>query len=1063
MKKILGELSPDLDKTFLAILERIEAENPHQKDIALGALKWLLSQGGWCEAEDLLTALRYMDTEINENSFNSDRENYDNLEFDMNPDSVVNPCLDLVEYRDGFAFTHLSVQEYLGKKLPEPHVFAAQQCLRRLLDTKHHEDSSSASFTDLATSQWASLVQQAEKEAKAIDPTLPFLLKRFLGFPGPVSVFFESWLRSAGWQRMISQKGYDFSFSWEIQSDDLSEDHSDGSKSTSRSASGDSNGSFIKQLKLVTRGIKAIDVACFLGLGSLFDSLSSDSTTLFEELRSPNLLQRSRINSNYWQCFPALSPATSPVILKKYLNLTVQSSKITYSEALWQLLAVTMLYQNQMYMDNSLALLELVETIIAVVPTKLSYPEERSQLLGATINLVLRYSYARTEVVAAALKKLIHAGGRAIVDAFERPPGFRWLNSLEELLHSVDKDEVEQLLLIGFNEHGAARDVDGLRPGLPAESRSEAAAGLPLVAKLDLLALLALSGTDDESRGRFVDELISPTASVTPPGALRRDADTSTLAERDLVLERCLSMVLSIIPKTRNEIFQELLILPLLLWAAYEGLVNSCRVLLSGGAWVSDQGSDYESATTPLTEFISRGTTFEIAKLFIEPSGSYPERVPPTGRLKLLGAQTKYGTPLIAACSKGSLELCNLLLNHQADPNVSSSIGTYGTPLLAACSGGDTELCRLLLGHKADPNISSSIGEYSTPLIAACSGEHAELCFLLLDHGAAIDATALADRRLWLLTAICSRGNRYFDSHRPLVWHEGIDVNAQLPLSSGEYGTALIAACAQGKVQVCRFLVETASARVDLEVSSGNYGTALIAACAQGHVEICRFLVEAAGAEVNAAVSSGKYGTALVAACAEGNVEICRLLVEKGAQVDNGDAQLVGPFGGTALFAACATKKGGNVRLKLCRILLENGAKPDVICPGKLQFSTVLTPGASWRRSWNTAGDGHPPRRGEFQFGTALIAACWHNNADVCELLIKSGADAGLEMSKEYTYTCALEAAEAAGWHEQRQSVHWKVDEINHFTKTGDMLSFNGSALRFLRQHLQEQQRRSLS
>jgi ankyrin repeat protein len=104
--------------------------------------------------------------------------------------------------------------------------------------------------------------------------------------------------------------------------------------------------------------------------------------------------------------------------------------------------------------------------------------------------------------------------------------------------------------------------------------------------------------------------------------------------------------------------------------------------------------------------------------------------------------------------------------------------------------------------------------------------------------------------------------------------------------------------------------------------SIGPYGTALIAACAEGSVDVCRLLLEH-GADVRQGVSIGIYGTPLIAACHEGrHLEVFTLLLQEGAPVD-----VVALTGAerTAVFAAINGRGSDeNVEFML-QVLSENG------------------------------------------------------------------------------------------------------------------------------------------
>jgi ankyrin repeat protein len=72
-------------------------------------------------------------------------------------------------------------------------------------------------------------------------------------------------------------------------------------------------------------------------------------------------------------------------------------------------------------------------------------------------------------------------------------------------------------------------------------------------------------------------------------------------------------------------------------------------------------------------------------------------------------------------------------------------------------------------------------------------------------------------------------------------------------------------------------------------LQTGLYGSALVAAAAQGDTKTVKFLVEQ-GADVNLQLRTGAYGSALAAAAAAGrwggNTDTVKFLVEQGADVN---------------------------------------------------------------------------------------------------------------------------------------------------------------------------------
>lgn len=76
----------------------------------------------------------------------------------------------------------------------------------------------------------------------------------------------------------------------------------------------------------------------------------------------------------------------------------------------------------------------------------------------------------------------------------------------------------------------------------------------------------------------------------------------------------------------------------------------------------------------------------------------------------------KNNNPLINACAKGQIDIVNLLLDHDADPNISDNAGN--TPLTYAIRTDYHNIIDILLVHGADYNFKNLVGE--TPVFFAC-------------------------------------------------------------------------------------------------------------------------------------------------------------------------------------------------------------------------------------------------------------------------------------------------------------------------------------------------------
>lgn len=108
-------------------------------------------------------------------------------------------------------------------------------------------------------------------------------------------------------------------------------------------------------------------------------------------------------------------------------------------------------------------------------------------------------------------------------------------------------------------------------------------------------------------------------------------------------------------------------------------------------------------------------------------------------------------------------------------------------------------------------------------------------------------------------------------------------------------------------------------AGADPNIVGGEYGTALLAACENGSLEIVSELL-LAGATINIHPTNNRYGTALTAASASGNIDLVSLLLGRGA-----DVNLEGGHHGFPILAASWSADHSIVDL-----LLQHGANPSV-------------------------------------------------------------------------------------------------------------------------------------
>ncbi|KAL8992084.1 MAG: hypothetical protein Q9169_007385 [Polycauliona sp. 2 TL-2023] len=186
---------------------------------------------------------------------------------------------------------------------------------------------------------------------------------------------------------------------------------------------------------------------------------------------------------------------------------------------------------------------------------------------------------------------------------------------------------------------------------------------------------------------------------------------------------------------------------------------STIRLLLANGANVNIIAGSHLG--TPLHAALMKSS---------DDSGRQPESV--GGR---------YGNPLQAASQGASLELIELILQHE--PNVNAEGGFYGSALQAAAGVGKMAAVQLLVDRGANPNLGG--GLYGSVLRAAAYSGEVAVVRLLLDSGAKINSQgSLRGGALHGATVMW-----YGDVVR-LLLDNGADIN----IWATEHGTALQAA-----------------------------------------------------------------------------------------------------------------------------------------------------------------------------------------------------------------------------------------------------------------------------
>jgi ankyrin repeat protein len=145
---------------------------------------------------------------------------------------------------------------------------------------------------------------------------------------------------------------------------------------------------------------------------------------------------------------------------------------------------------------------------------------------------------------------------------------------------------------------------------------------------------------------------------------------------------------------------------------------------------------------------------------------------------------------------------------------------------------------------------------------------------------------------------------------------EGVDVDAR----DADGRTPIMTATAARQTTAVRALVE---AEADVDLQDDRLDNPFLYAGAEGLLDILR-LVNEAGADP--AITNRYGGTALIPACERGHVDVVRYLLEE----SDVDVDHVNNLGWTGLLEAIILADGDVAHREIVRLLLENGADPDL-------------------------------------------------------------------------------------------------------------------------------------
>ncbi len=321
---------------------------------------------------------------------------------------------------------------------------------------------------------------------------------------------------------------------------------------------------------------------------------------------------------------------------------------------------------------------------------------------------------------------------------------------------------------------------------------------------------------------------------------------------------------------------------------------------------------------------------------------------------------------LLIAAVRGYKDITEILIASGASVHVVDGLGE--TPLHKAATNGHQSVVELLIGHGTQINACS--GDGCTSLYLAAWGQHRKVAELLLNYGAVMEpdiAVMLADTELV---------KHYLDS--------GLDANSKLAkgLTKGE---SWLLKAISGKNRNLIELLLNYGANVNEKMESRNVSP-LHRASAIGCLDICELLT-ARGADVNA---EGEYGkTPLHLATQFKHQDVVKLLLNCGANINAIDL-----VGCSPIFSGAQSH-----HQQIVEYLLVCGA--EVNLTDEDGFTPLL-------RAFQRSGGDETIRvlvaygadinvRGGRERLSPLHLAVAHNNKNMLELLLASGAREGLE------------------------------------------------------------------
>lgn len=186
IKKCLDTLPTTLSAAYGQIWEKINQQNPQDRELGRRAIRWVLCAPYPLSTEKLATAMM----------IDNETENLFDIEEKPTAEVIMGVCYNLLVLDKGllrWQFCHLSAAEYVESTLMfelQPHYYAAAGCLKYLIS----RSSQDTSFGIYAREFWqmhvkAQYSSQAEQQLK-----LKHLLKQFLGSADQSTEAYQTWV-----------------------------------------------------------------------------------------------------------------------------------------------------------------------------------------------------------------------------------------------------------------------------------------------------------------------------------------------------------------------------------------------------------------------------------------------------------------------------------------------------------------------------------------------------------------------------------------------------------------------------------------------------------------------------------------------------------------------------------------------------------------------------------------------------------------------------------------------------------------------------------------------------